>query len=308
MHVDLKALDGRWHDILPVAAGIDKAILTGKHAPCPICEGKKSFRFDNKQGSGSWICSHCGGGYPPTLVMKRLGCDYRQAMEEIGRAAGVAPMTTAPKPRESDEEHQRSFRAALWKGSAPITPGSAPGSYLDFRCAAAGSYPRELRAGAYTWDGVRYPAMIARVLSADGARVNQLQCVLLTREGRKAQIDDAKITTPGSFPMGGAVRLASAAEEMGICEGVETALSCAKMFNVPTWAALDARHLETWEPPPQCKLLHVFGDHDGPPYYTGERAAYILANRVAHRKIRPMVHLPPEPKTDWNDIHQHQRA
>jgi putative DNA primase/helicase len=310
-HVDLKALDGRWQDILPIAAGIDRALFTGKHVPCPLgCDGKRPFRFDNKAGSGSWICTHCGGGYPQSLVMRRLGCDYKTALEEIVKAAGIAPVTAAPRQREPDEERYRKARAALWKGSVPIEAGSVAGAYLDYRCDTGGSYPKALRAGFYAWEGVRYPALLALVTSADGKWAVQLQAVLLTPEGRKAPLEEAKLTTPGLFPMGGAVRLTPPAEEMGICEGVETALSCAKLFGIPTWAALDARHLEHWEPPPECKLLHIYGDRDGLPYCTGEVAAWTLFGRIARgRKVKVFEpHLPDETKTDWNDVHQRRRA
>jgi putative DNA primase/helicase len=308
--IDLDTLNGRWRDILPIAAGFDGALLRNRHGPCPLCDAKTSFRFDDKDGAGTWICTHCGAGKPLKLVMDRLGCDYWTAVEEIIKAAGIAPMT-APDPRApvDSEEHCRQARIALWKGSVPVEPGSVAGQYLDYRCDTEGSYPRELRTGAYFWAGQRWPALIARVLSADGKRALQLQCVLLTPEGRKAPLEEAKITTRGDFPMGGAVRLTPAAEEMGISEGVETALSCAKLFGIPTWAALDAHHLEHWEPPPECKLLHIYSDNDGPPYFTGETSAWVLRRRIARgQKVKVILHTPDEVKTDWNDVHQRRRA
>jgi putative DNA primase/helicase len=306
--IDLDTLNGRWQDILPIAAGFDRALLRNRHGPCPLCDGKTSFRFDDKDGTGTWICTHCGAGKPLKLVMDRLGCDYWTAVEEIIKAAGIAPMTAPTLRTPTDAEVWRLARAKMWKSTVPIEPGSAAGQYLDYRCDTQGSYPRELRAGTYEWAGARWSALIARVLSADGLRALQLQTVLLTPEGRKAPLEEAKITTKGDFPVGGAVRLAPVAEEMGVSEGVETALSCAKMFGTPTWAALDAHHLRNWEPPPECKLLHIFGDRDGPPYFTGERAAYDLSARLTSQKLKVITHLPDEMKTDWNDVHQRRRA
>ena len=48
---------GRWHGLLP-SLGVDSRYLTGKHTGCPICrEGSDRFRFDDKGGAGTWICS-----------------------------------------------------------------------------------------------------------------------------------------------------------------------------------------------------------------------------------------------------------
>lgn len=34
----------------------------GKHGPCPACGGKDRFRFDDKEGRGTWFCNRCGHG------------------------------------------------------------------------------------------------------------------------------------------------------------------------------------------------------------------------------------------------------
>ena len=52
--------DGRWREVLP-RFGISAATLDGKHHPCPGCGGKDRFRFDDKNGRGTWICSQGGG-------------------------------------------------------------------------------------------------------------------------------------------------------------------------------------------------------------------------------------------------------
>lgn len=52
---------GQWVSILSplMPAGTP---LNGKHGPCPFCGGKDRFRFDDKNGSGSWFCNQCGSG------------------------------------------------------------------------------------------------------------------------------------------------------------------------------------------------------------------------------------------------------
>ena len=51
---------GKWQGIL-AALGVDEYFLSGKHRPCPLCKsGKDRFRFDDKEGTGSFFCSQCG--------------------------------------------------------------------------------------------------------------------------------------------------------------------------------------------------------------------------------------------------------
>ena len=55
------AAQGRWRDILQ-SLGMDERSLSGKHGPCPMCGGKDRFRFDDKDGRGTYFCSGCGAG------------------------------------------------------------------------------------------------------------------------------------------------------------------------------------------------------------------------------------------------------
>ncbi len=47
---------GRWSEILP-RLGIDARFLRNRHGPCPLCGGKDRFRFDDRDGSGSYFCN-----------------------------------------------------------------------------------------------------------------------------------------------------------------------------------------------------------------------------------------------------------
>ena len=51
----------QWRHILP-ALGIPAEKLTNKHQPCPVCGDRDRYRFDDKDGYGSYICTHCGNG------------------------------------------------------------------------------------------------------------------------------------------------------------------------------------------------------------------------------------------------------
>jgi phage/plasmid primase-like uncharacterized protein len=55
---------GQWHSIIPAITGIDSKYLTSIHKDCPIngCGGKDRFKFDDKDGSGTWYCNAGHGG------------------------------------------------------------------------------------------------------------------------------------------------------------------------------------------------------------------------------------------------------
>lgn len=53
------AAQGRWPAILS-ALGIPAEALSPGHGPCPGCGGSDRFRFDDRDGAGTWICG--GGG------------------------------------------------------------------------------------------------------------------------------------------------------------------------------------------------------------------------------------------------------
>src|SRR5277367_4389676 len=89
---------------------------------------------------------------------------------------------------------------------------------------------------------------------------------------------EVRMFCAGTVPPGSAVRLAPAAKTMGVAEGIETALAAAKLFEVPTWAALNDRGVETFEPPLVVEHLMIFGDNDA--NGVGQRAAYSLAARL----------------------------
>ncbi|EMK7756456.1 primase-helicase zinc-binding domain-containing protein, partial [Yersinia enterocolitica] len=43
---------GKWDFILDALA----ISHSKQHSPCPACGGKDRFRFDDRQGAGTWFC------------------------------------------------------------------------------------------------------------------------------------------------------------------------------------------------------------------------------------------------------------
>jgi putative DNA primase/helicase len=63
---------------------------------------------------------------------------------------------------------------------------------------------------------------------------------------------------------GGAVRLIpfDPRQELCIAEGVETAASCAQLFDLPAWAALSTAGLMALELPPAIRNVVICADND----------------------------------------------
>jgi putative DNA primase/helicase len=274
---------GRWHGVLP-QLGVPAQFLNRKHQPCPLCGGTDRARFDDKDGNGTWICSHCGAGDGIALVMKLHGWDYKRAAEEIEKVAGmVEPEAARPAP---DPGKQIGAMRRTWNAARPI--GDTVRRYLVSRGLRVQDL-RDLRQAGND--------MLALVRGSDG-KGGQVHRTRLTADGRKAE-DPCRLFMPGSMPKGAAVRLMPHEDTLGIAEGIETALSAAVLFKVPCWASLNAGLMRTWEPPGAVKRVLVFADNDT--NFTGQRAAYELANRLAS-KVEVAVKMPGAEGVDWNDV------
>jgi putative DNA primase/helicase len=293
---------GRWAALL-TTFGIDRRYLTGKHGPCPICrDGRDRFRFDDKDGRGTWICSVCGAGDGFALLMQVKGWDFKEAAAEIEPKVDNAPKHMATR-RERDEKSLRESMNWLWQSGKPVEYGDPVYRYLDARGLAMDSYPASLRRVEkcrYAADPPSYhPAMLAKVTAPDGKPVT-LHRTYLDDDGNKANVESPRRLMPGKLVKGCAIRLGEPGDSLGIAEGIETALAVQLMCSVPCWAAVSANMLMAWEPPADIKEIIVFGDNDRK--YAGQASAFALAHRLAMRGRQVRVEMPPEKGMDWNDV------
>jgi putative DNA primase/helicase len=294
---------GRWRDIL-VGLGVPTSALTGKHGPCPLCGGKDRFRWDDKGGSGSFICSHCGSGNGVDFAMKWLKCDFIAAKREIEKHLPSASVHVRKAGGSVDKI--RDWMASIWSRAIRLDGSDAASKFLAARgLALGGDYPSQLRFAAEHpyWNDDKtksyHPAMIAKFVSPD-AKDFTLHFTYLTADGRKAAVPRVRKIAPGPLPRGGAVRLAPSAEIMGIAEGIETALAAMQMFEIPVWAALSAPSMMNWKPPPTARTILVCADHDLS--FAGQSAAFGLAYRLRTEGLGVEVKLPDKAGNDWNDI------
>ena len=293
---------GRWREILP-KFGLPVARLNGRHGPCPLCgQGKDRFRFDDKDGRGTWICNQCGAGDGISFVQKMQKINFRDAADFIRPLIGEATVRTA-KPNTATNETRRRWLNRVWADARPIVVGDPVSRFLRRRGGLI-DYPKVLRyhPNLRCSDNGRptyHPAMLALVSDADGQAVN-LHRTYLTSSGTKAEIAQPRRLMPFEIPTGAAIRLSDVAETLGIAEGIETALAVNVLTGVPCWSALNATNLKRWIPPKEVRHVVIFGDNDE--NCTGQEAAYSLARSIKAKGLAKVeVRIPPAPG-DWNDV------
>lgn len=289
----------RWPAIL-LALGVDKRTLSGKHTACPLCGGKDRFRFDNKEGRGTYYCSGCGAGDGVQLAIGITGQSFPEVAQRIEQLAGVV-QPIAIKAGRTDQAKVDALRR-VFRESAPIQHGDEAHQYLAGRGLTLYDLPLSIRTHpglAYHDNGVKvgtYPAMIATVTDPHGKAVSIHRTYV--QEGRKAPVSAPKKLMQGLPIAGAAIRLTPVSERLGIAEGTETALAATELFGVPTWSCISTSGIESFEPPPEVRELIVFADHDE--NFAGQAAAYRAAHRLSLKGYDVQVQIPPTPG-DWLD-------
>lgn len=293
---------GKWPGLL--GQWLDERALAGKHSSCPICKGGVDrFRFDDLEGAGTWICNNCGAGDGFHLLQQILGVDFPGAARYVQERVGKIEAKPV-KPGRSEEDVVASLRST-WAAGRALVSGDPVMLYLARRSGTTAP-PAGLRyhpaLAHINEQGVRteHPAMLARVVSHDGKPVT-LHRTWLTADGQKAAVDTAKkLMTPTVKLDNVAIRLAPVVDGwLGVAEGIETALAAGNKFRVPVWSCCTAGLLKAFRPPPEVKLLCVFGDNDRS--FTGQAVAYELARVVTALGVECKVVIPDAEGQDWAD-------
>ena len=296
----------RWPGLL-AHFGVDPQFLVNRHGPCPVCGGRDRFRFDDKDGRGTFFCSKCGSGDGFRLLELIKGWPFKETAEQIKAVIGTIP-AMAPTVQPSEADKLQVCRR-IWGEATPVTAGDPVSKYIEHRCGLIEIPPciRFHPALSYRHaDGSRttHPAMVTRVTGGNGNGV-AIHRTYLNHDGDKAELPTVKKIV-GTLPASSAVRLFPVAQRLGLAEGIETALSAFVLFGVPTWAAVTAGGMEKWTPPEGTERVIVFGDNDLSG--TGQAAAWALAKRLIAGGIYTEVKVPEMAGTDWNDFAIQQRG
>ena len=230
------------------------------------------------------------------------GCSNQAVLAALGRNG--TPISTLFGVDPSREDHKntkpsRSNRAALaiWH-AAKLLQNSPAKAYLEARGIKASS--TQLRFHPLTPKGcgedvIYQPAMIAAV-SMDEGPVAIHRTFLTLSDGIVERASQAKMALG---PLGqGAVRLFAPKDgELGLAEGVETAMAARALTGIPVWAVLSAGRLGRVAIPDSVTKLHLFIDFDDVGANAAKKA--IAALQRAGRTI--LVRRPPTAGQDWND-------
>lgn len=122
------AARGHWPRILP-ALGVK--VVRNRHMPCPVCQGTDRFRFDDKDGRGTWICNQCGAGDGMDLVRKALSITLSEAAARVNDLTGNLPLAPAEAMTTAETVTEEAARAAAFTlaqqlvSTAKATAGNA---------------------------------------------------------------------------------------------------------------------------------------------------------------------------------------
>lgn len=293
---------GHWRDILS-DAGLEPRFLTGRQTPCPLCGGTDRFRFDDKEGRGTWYCNGqhgAGDGY--RMLQLFTGETFKSAVRRLDKLYGNGSAYVPPAKRRS----YGSLLNRVWRAGVAEHPELT--KYLRSRSLTnVPAMPNCLRYHpACPWaageDSGVAPAMIAKIYQ--GRRPVSIHRTFLTTD-----VPRRKMVMPhdGERMHGAYIPLLGIPKDgvLGIAEGIETALSASALNgSIPVWSCLSENQLSRFTHYENLEGLYkliVFGDNDA--NYVGQAAAYTAATRAARQsKLEVSVAIPPSVGTDWNDV------
>ncbi len=118
----VKQACGHWPRILP-ALGVK--VIKNRHQACPVCGGSDRFRFDDKEGRGTWFCNQCGAGDGLKLVEKVFGVSASEAAGKVSALTGSLP-PVAPEEAAAEEAGTDAGRKAAVTLAAKLMEKTRP--------------------------------------------------------------------------------------------------------------------------------------------------------------------------------------
>lgn len=236
------------------------------------------------------------------------GCDWQNVKDEL-RAMGLLPEFQpgqhAPRPRrlrpantapDPDKLAKIECAKEIWAVAQPATASHVE-TYLHGRGITT-PIPPTIRFHPdllHRATGVLFPTMVAGISGAD-QKLTGIQRTYLRLDGLvKAPVSDPKLAL-GRLP-GDAVRLGPAAEEIGICEGIETGLSAMQIYGGSVWCACGSV-LDKIALPADVERVRIYADNGEP----GQEAAAKAVDVYRHQGRDVTIISPPPEYGDFNDV------
>ncbi|WP_421330337.1 primase-helicase zinc-binding domain-containing protein [Aeromonas veronii] len=304
------AAQGQWRDVL-TANGI--SLPSGRHhGACPICmAGKDRFRFDDKEGRGTWVCNQCGAGDGLSLYQQATGQSMSEAIRSLASYLGLSGSMSAADHARIEKQRQKAAKAAEEQRQKEASEREA---------AAALAQKMELE--AVTCMAEQVPYLARKRLSGFGVEVlahdydrhkaGSLLVVLFNIEGvtTSAEIIDSegrKMALAGGQKKGSAAyieplddSLPENAAHCGVVEGYATGLSVRALTGWPVFCGMskaglmDAARIARYNCPAAQILI------------CGDVGAEVEAEQAA-QAVGGVVSYPPS-GGDWDDYRQAQEV
>jgi putative DNA primase/helicase len=111
--------NGRWESTLNSLGVILPE--NKKHGACPICGGKDRFRFDDKEGRGTFYCNQCGSGDGFTLASKALSLSMKDTANLINNIVGGNKPLPPIKEPITDYKKASEKAVYIYNQTLPVT-------------------------------------------------------------------------------------------------------------------------------------------------------------------------------------------
>ncbi|ENT5063414.1 primase-helicase zinc-binding domain-containing protein, partial [Salmonella enterica subsp. enterica] len=285
----VKQACGHWPNILP-ALGVK--VIKNRHQSCPVCGGSDRFRFDDKEGRGTWFCNQCGAGDGLKLVEKVFGVTASEAAQKVNAVTGnlppVAPevIVVAEAETVADRKAAASLAVRLMEKTLAAT-GNAYLTRKGFPALECLTLTVMHKTGGVTF---RAGDVVVPLYDDAGALVN---VQLINAEGLKRTLKGGQVK--------GACHILDGKKEAGkrlwIAEGYATALTVHHLTGETVMVALSSVNLLSLaslarQKHPACQIV-LAADRD----LNGDGQSKAAAAAEACEGI---VALPPV-FGDWND-------
>lgn len=291
----VKASQGRWLYIL-TNLGITVPD-NHKHGACPKCGGKDRFRFDDKNGKGTWFCNQCGHGDGLDLVKLVTGKETKIACQEVNKIIllpafkEIAPTPIKKVSANKGIEHYEKIKAfcSLGESQYLINKGFANHQCLITR-------------QQYTQGEFSFPvgSLLLPLVGTDS----------LIKGGQLISLNGEKSLLSGSTLSGSFIVVRQPEkkplEQIVITEGFATGLSLSKCLDALIVACVSATNLvkvaqQLRAQYPDAKII-IAGDND---FVDGKDNIGKMWAERAGKAVDGWVTLPPTHyKADWDDFRQ----
>lgn len=252
---------------------------------CPF-HSDKTPSFTVNDDKGFYHCFGCGAhGDLFDWMRETEGLGIREAAEKLG--ANALPVFV-PRPAEPATGIDRTAEAiGIWRAAGPAR-GTAAETYLRSRGIDI-AIPETIRFAMlrYGGRGEPMPCLVALIASVEN-KATGIQRTYLQADGRgKADVDKPKLSL--GRVRGGAIRLAPAAAELVVCEGLEDGLTLQQEMGKAVWVAAGASMLPSMRFPAgvQSVVIGADGDEAGAREASKAAESFALEGRSV-RVIKPL--------------------